>query len=363
MTIEGRIPDIIGTTPQNRLFAIEVKGTKDIRKGIGQAAYYRQGVHESYLAAKADAVEEFEDTALSCGLGIIPIDQDPNVPIDIRDPIKNVGATKLERTLRALAVKTSRFESAHTTFPSMSRPENAFFPLLAIQEKSSNGSLDLSVCKEAIKENPDGYSQANAAISLGRTLRLVEKPQRDQVRMTDSGRACYYLIKGLADEHPEDTIYRYVSELKRNRILHKAHPEITAFLRDRYLAVPDVRLLTHVLASYDGTQAELSRILAEIALASPDTFLNLFCGRGMEEDFRELVEDRQISAEEESFRESILGLTSSNSLYNFVYQIRTIGLLAEESDAVHQSKDLEIGKFTWTWEPGRVGRTGDLLRE
>jgi len=358
MTIEGRIPDIIGVSPQNHVIAIEAKGESDIRKGIGQGAHYRQGVHKSFLAADADALEEFEDTALSCGLGAISVTSNDVV---VTQPPKNIAATKLEQTRRALSVKTSRFESAQTTFPSMTRPENAFFPLLAIQEQSANGALSLSDCKEAIKTNPDGYQQASSAISLACTLQLVRKPTRDRVEITDSGRSCYYLLKGLAGPDSIDDVYQYVSGLKQNRILHNENPEITSFLRDRYLSVPDIRLLVYVLASYDGNKGELSRILSEIALASPDTFLNLFCGRGMGSEFRDLVEDRRPSVDDEKFRSEILDLTSSNALYNFVYQIRTIGILDEDTDAVHQSADLEIGEFYWHWDRNMVGQMeGDL---
>jgi len=358
LTIEGKIPDIIGISPQDRIIAIEAKGDSDIRKGIGQAAHYRQGVHESFLAAERDAVSEYKDTALSCGLGVFGVANEVNQ----HNPVKNIGAVNLERTRRALAVKSSRFKSAKTTIPSMSRPENSFFPLLAIQEKSPDQTLSISECKEAIESNPDGWRQSSSAISLAETLRLIERPQPSELRITDVGRSGYYLLKGLMEKSETDNLYSFVSQLKSNRILHNAWPEISAFLRDRYLSFPDVRLLTYVLATHDGNRAELSHILAETALASPDTYLNLFCGRGKEKEFRELLEDDFPSTSDENFRKRILELASSNALYNFVYQIRTIGILDEESEAVHQSKELEIGTFHWKWDSEMIGELGGRMQ-
>jgi len=43
LTIKGYVPDIIGFNQFEDIIAIEVKGTKDIQKGIGQALLYREG--------------------------------------------------------------------------------------------------------------------------------------------------------------------------------------------------------------------------------------------------------------------------------------------------------------------------------
>lgn len=43
ITIRGRYPDVLGFTDANRVFAIEVKGSSNLLRGIGQALTYQQG--------------------------------------------------------------------------------------------------------------------------------------------------------------------------------------------------------------------------------------------------------------------------------------------------------------------------------
>jgi hypothetical protein len=172
ITIGRRIPDVIGFTNQREIFAIEVKGENAIRKGIGQAAHYRQGVHLSYLAATDTALEEFRETALSCGLGIFSVQNSDAVTET--SPVTNIGATAIDRTRRALAVKTSRFQSAQNSFPPITRPENALLPIITVishdSKQSKLGSsqdefvLLEAKCKEAIKTHDDVHS------SLANTL-------------------------------------------------------------------------------------------------------------------------------------------------------------------------------------------------
>jgi hypothetical protein len=163
-------------------------------------------------------------------------------------------------------------------------------------------------------------------------------------------------MAGLVGSKNPDELYRFIGELKNKRYLYKHSPEIAAFLRDRYLSIPDVRLLMYVLASHKGDSAELSQILAETALSSPDAFLNLFCGRGQDSRFRGLIEEsRRKDASDTRFRENIIELTSPNTLYNFLYQIRHIELLTEGTQPVHQNDEIKIGSHRWEWNPEMIG--------
>lgn len=371
ITIRRRIPDIIGFTNQQEIFAVEVKGEGAIRKGIGQAAHYRQGVHISYLAASDSSLVEFEETALSCGLGIFSVDDSGTVLEE--PPVTNIGATDIDRTRRALAVKTSRLQSAQTSFPPSSRPEKAFLPVItAVNQESKNITLDgtqerftvnQDTFEDIIKGNDITFNQPRNATSLAVTLRLIEKrqggPGGTLLEVTDIGETSFYLLAGLVESREESKLYEFISGLNRTKYLYKKLPELSAFLRDRYLTIPDVRLLVYVLASHEGSRGELSLMLAETALASPDAFLNLFCGRGKEEKFRRLIENSQPDPTDEEFRRNILKLSSSNALYNFLYQIRAIGLLQEGTQPIHQDdKNPDIGDYHWEWDSKLIGELG-----
>ena len=71
ITIGGRYPDILGFTHADHVFAVEVKGSSGLLRGIGQALTYQQGAHGSYLAAAADTVGQHTDLLRSKGVGVI----------------------------------------------------------------------------------------------------------------------------------------------------------------------------------------------------------------------------------------------------------------------------------------------------
>jgi hypothetical protein len=371
ITIGRRVPDIIGFTNQREIFAVEVKGESAIRKGIGQAAHYRQGVHISYLAASDSSLVEFQETALSCGLGILSANDSGEITEET--PVTNIGATDIDRTRRALAVKTSRFQSAQTSFPPSSRPEKALLPVITAMTRTNRNatlddtqdkySVDQDEFEDIIKSNDATFNQSRNATSISTTLQLINKvqggPGGTLLEVTDIGMSSFYLLSGIVDSREESELYKFVSGLNRTKYLYKKSPELAGFLRDRYLAIPDVRLLVYVLASHEGSEAELSLMLAETAFASPDAFLNLFCGRGKEDEFRRLIEKSQPEPEDVEFRQNLLDLTSSNALYNFLYQIRCIGLLTEGTQPVHQDdKNPEVGDYHCEWDPKLIGEIG-----
>lgn len=374
--IGTRIPDIIGFTPSEDIFAIEAKGGGDLRKGIGQAAHYRQGVHKSYIAAMPSDLREFGDTALSCGLGIFPVGNQGVRSSGIEHPVENIGATKLNRTRRALSVRTSRFDPQSNPIPSTTRPENALLPVIAIkQEGNPLSDEDLSTIYE---QSPQGLSTVMHSATLARTLRLVTKTD-EKYHLTDIGDMAYLLLSGVVDHPPsikyleiEDTdpvhdqMFKILGAIKKdgqyqNSKLYEHSTEIATFLRNQYMNIADIRLLTYILASYRGTRIELSKAMALVALESPDAFLGLFCSSGKEDEFRDLVEDEDLSVDDPEFQEDLLDIAGSNSLYNFLYQIWNVGILTEGTDAVHQDDDLIRNEFYWEWDSDVVGRLGSTI--
>ncbi|WP_158055959.1 hypothetical protein [Halorussus halophilus] len=374
ITIGRRVPDIIGFTSDEEIFGIEAKGEKAIRKGIGQAAHYRQGVHKSYLAADISSLSEFKDTALSCGLGVIPTEDSGVIESQVEQPVENVGATKLNRIRRALTVRKSRFKSASTSFPSTTRPVNALLPVVAIKEQNKNALTEDEI-DSLIERSPQGINSSIHPIPLARTLRLIEK-SGDEYQLTDVGDMSYLLLHGVVSNLPKgslglddfessdmnERIYRALDEFKSPHTkLFEVQKELAAFLRNRYLSVPDVRLLAQVLASHEDSRIELSRVLATVALESPDAFLNLFCRSGAEEGFRDLMENADLAVENGHFREQLLDIAAPNALYNFSYQIWNVGILSNGTDSVHQNDTLEIGKHYWEWDRSVVIGFGEAL--
>ncbi|GAB3038978.1 hypothetical protein [Natronobiforma cellulositropha] len=76
ITIGSYRPDVVGFTPSNRVFAVEVKGTESLRKGLGQTLCYLRGADYAYLAAEETAIKQIQDVAISKGIGTFGVNQD-----------------------------------------------------------------------------------------------------------------------------------------------------------------------------------------------------------------------------------------------------------------------------------------------
>lgn len=372
--IESRIPDIIGFTPQKDIFAIEVKGDDGVRKGIGQAAHYRQGVHRSYLAAEAESIQEFRETALACGVGVYQVT--PSTVHPPEEPNKNIAATKLNKTRRELAVKTSGFTSAGKAFASTTRPVNAFLPVIYLVNSSKNSETRGSETEYInwVAQHPNGVGRGTSrhVLSLAKTLQLVRSAGNSDLQLTEIGRCGYSLLRGRIELLPQgalgldssqlpadsdDLLMIYLSNLKSRgkKKLYQSDSEIAVFFRDRYVSIPDVRFFIHILATHQGSRAELSLILAKVAIESPDVFLNLFVDSSSKDEFKQLMEDAGSAPEDQEFRTALLALASRDYLYNFIYQIWHIGILQDGTQPVHQNDELEMGKFYWEWDERLVG--------
>lgn len=373
ITIGRRMPDLIGFTNEDDVFAVEAKGESAIRKGIGQAAHYRTGVHRSYLAAVEDSIREFRPTAISCGVGLIEVDDSD---IQWTEPNQNIAASSLSRTRRALAVKTNKFESELISFASTTRPVNALLPVVILSRyEGINSEVTNEKCIDLIQQRidtPDSRGTIQHFLTLAATLGLIGQADyaNQTVRATETGKVGYSSIKGIVAGQPkqatlggdtdeDDRILGYIDGLKSGgKKLYKKDPVLASYFRDRYLSIPDVRLMTRVLSAHHDSRAELSLVLSEIALESPDTFLNLFCEEHRDNDFRELIDNTSFRTSDDDFRSKLLELRSQNALYNLVHQLRHIGILIDGTDAVHQNSEVEMNEYYWEWDPEVVGAIG-----
>lgn len=360
ITITGRTPDVVGLLGRNELIAVEAKGDECLRKGIGQATDYRRGVHKSYLAAEASALTDFDDAAHAAGIGTIPVGESGVINSQIQVPNPQIAGTEIDSTRRAVALKTTEFESGRFVFPSMYRPENALLPVLAITLEGEDQRLSASACEEAIRNADPEYGEAPGnPIRLAKTLQLVDQDAQGTLILTDYGQCGYHLVESLNGivAPPTDTNNDLDSELAIDSIDDcRNHPALIAFLRDRYLATPPIRLLVRILADQEDSRMEVSQVLSAITRESPDVFSALFCRDDTE--LRALLSDTSVSDRE--FRRQLLDITMVTYLYNFVNQLQVIGILSETSDKTDSNKDLELGELYWEWDPDRIGTIGAI---
>jgi len=360
ITIAGRTPDIIGILGRNEIVAVETKGDEAIRKGIGQATDYRRGVHKSYLAAEKSQLNIFDDAAHATGVGTIPVGENGVIDSEILSPNPQIAGTEIDATRRALALKTTQFESGRFTFPPMYRPENALLPVLAIVLEGKNQKLSVTACEKAIREADPEYGKApKNPIQLAKTLQLIEENAEEILHLTDYGQAGYNLVAGLqtSSASPTDKADTLASELDIDIVDdYRDHDALIAFLRDRYLATPSIRLLVRILADQEDSRMEVSQALSVITQESPDVFNALFCQNNAE--IRKLLDE--IPLPDLEFRRRLLDMTKVSYLYNFVNQLQVIGILSDTSDKTDLSKNLRLGNLYWEWNPDQIGAIGAI---
>lgn len=360
ITIASRTPDIIGLLGRNELIAVEAKGNEGLRKGIGQATDYRRGVHKSYLAAESPALTVFDDAAHAAGIGTIPVGESGVDVARIQEPNPQLAGTEINSTRRAVALKTTEIESGRFVFPPMYRPENSLLPVLAITLKGKGHHLSTDACKKAIRNADPEYGEAPGnPIQLSKTLQLVVQDVQGKLILTDYGQCGYQLVESLhgTGTSPTDSNDDRDSELAIDSIDdYRDHPALMAFLRDRYISTPPIRLLVRILADQKDSRMEVSQILSAITRESPDTFNALFCRDDTE--LRALLNDTSVSDYE--FRRQILDLTKVTSLYNFVHQLQVIGILSKTSDKTDSNQDLQVGELYWEWDPDQIGVIGAI---
>ncbi|MDT3433243.1 hypothetical protein [Haloarcula sp. 1CSR25-25] len=242
----------------------------------------------------------------------------------------------------------------------MYRPENALLPVLAIALRGESQQLSIEECKAAIRDSDPEYAEAPGnPIRLAKTLQLIDQDAQGTLRLTDYGQCGYRIVAGLhgAVARSADANDAVHPDLAIDTIdAHRGNDALIAFLRDRYLATPPIRLLVRILADQENSRMEVSQLLSAITYESPDVFNALFCRD--DTGLRALLNDTSLSDCE--FRRQLLDLTMVTYLYNFVNQLQVIGILSEGSDKTDSTQDLQLGELYWEWDPDQIGAIGAI---
>lgn len=345
ISIAGRFPDVIGFTNTNRVFAIEVKGSDDIMKGIGQALTYQQGAHTSYLAAEASAIHSVSKVAQAKGLGTIRVDDKES---DWTDPMTTAAHIHVDDVAGQLNYRLQRRGSAgNIAGMALSQPINFLAPTLILDRQ---GALSREELYDVINEEYGFHAPEHiydGAVVLG----LMS--EGDRSTLTDRGRLVATTLKGYGVDSLDD-----LDQLKPDRgtVVADEHPMIATLLRSQYTEHPEARLLFQALSEVSGevTFPELLEILVN---QYPNVFLNVFCtanpSPGQSESGREqaraLIEagdSERIYQEEQIWKR----LVRSNVFQNFVQQLKHIGVLAAETSS-HGGKLADFNPSEKPWIP------------
>ena len=330
ITIGGRYPDVLGFTNSDRVFAVEVKGSGGLLRGIGQALTYQQGAHVSYLAAAEDAVTQHTDLLQSKGVGVIGATE--NGVSKWSSPPTSESHEQVVDIEGQLSVRLRRSDiSGDIASLSLAQPLNYLAPVVAI---AKHGPLAGDELVDVLSDEYGfgaGKSAQQSALSLG----LLRRD--DRYSLTDQGELAATVLRGsgIATLEKLDAVK---SEVRLSTVVEE-HQPLAILLRNCYERHPEFRLLLDALRK-EGPRIHFPDLLRRLVHEYPNVFLNTFCTQSGRTRARELIEAGQVSRiyENEMIWKDII---RTNVLFNFVQQLKHIGILAAETRS-HSGK---IGEY------------------
>lgn len=352
------IPDIIGLSPEGLVFAVEVKGTRDIKKGRGQALTNLNGVHMSFLAADEEAIRPHRPNLLA-EIGVIGVSEDGSVKWDrpadqnIPGPLPDIRS-QLRYQLRE---QQSIGEIAKLN---LAHPANFLAPLILAEAYESRWEwrgYDV-LHDEITSETALNGSSADEALKGAIVLNLISVD--DRVSVTEEGKIGIDVLQNNEISTIQD-LNRFKRDTGKSQSMIDVSPSISIWLRDQFRKHPEFEVLYRVIQDFEAEAPIPLTDICEVLLREyPNTFLNLFCtnkstSRSKARRLIKQNEKEKIVTDIETFRE----ILNQNIVQNFTRQLIHIGVLSSRTSSTNIPKS-EYDPDDYPWYPASRPRTTSL---
>lgn len=352
------IPDIIGLTPQGYIFAVEVKGERDLKKGRGQADMNRNGVHMSFLAADEDAIRPHRPS-LRSEIGVIGVGKNGSVSWDppanqkIPGPLSDIRS-QLRYQLR------EQQSIGEITKLNLAHPANFLAPLILAEEHESKWewrSHD-ALREEITEETALTGSSADEALRGAMVLNLISVDER--ISVTVEGKIGIDVLQSNGISTVQE-LNRFKRDTGRNQSMIEISPSVAIWLRDQFRKHPEFEVLYRVIQDFEPeTPITLTDICNVVLAEYPNTFLNLFCTNksASRSRARGLIKENRkgkIVTDIETFRT----ILNQNIVQNFTRQLIHIGVLSSQTASTNIPKS-EYHPEDYPWYPATRPRIASL---
>lgn len=320
ITIRGRYPDVLGFTAADRVFAIEVKGSRNLLRGIGQSLTYQQGAHVSYLAGAEAAIAPHASLLRSKGVGVIGVDREGAALWDAPPSAESTAEVADVAGQLSVRLRDDVFGGDVTTL-SLAQPLNYLAPVVAIDR---HGPLARDALVDVIGDEYGFRAGAETATSA-RTLGLIGTGSPHE--LTAQGDLSATVLRGYGVEDLGDL--RLTKEDVSGRTVAAVHPPLATLLRNAFARHPEFGLLLDALREA-GPRIHFLDLVERLVREYPNVFLSAFCTTRGASRARELIErgeTARIYRDESVWRDVI----RNNVLFNFVQQLKHVGVLAPET--------------------------------
>lgn len=320
IAIRGRYPDVLGFTDADRVFAIEVKGSTNLLRGIGQAMTYQQGAHVSYLAGDGEAVAPHETLLRSKGVGVIGVDGDGATSWS--DPPSAESTEEVADVEGRLSVRLRGNEfGGDVTTLSLAQPLNYLAPVVALDRY---GPLVRDELVDVVADEY-GFGAGDETVASARTLGLLALGSPRE--LTSQGELAATVLRGYGVEDLDDL--RLTKEDVARRTVAEVHPPLAVLLRNSFSRHPEFGLLLDALRK-EGPRVHFLALVERLVREYPNVFLSAFCTTRGATRARELIErgeTRRLYRDRTVWTDVI----RNNVLFNFVQQLKHVGVLAPET--------------------------------
>lgn len=320
ISIRGRYPDVLGFTDADRVFAIEVKGSTNLLRGIGQAMTYQQGAHVSYLAGDGEAVSPHANLLRSKGVGVIGVDGDGATSWS--DPPSAESTEEVADVEGQLSVRLrgNAFGGDVTTL-SLAQPLNYLAPVVALDRY---GPLARDELVDVIADEY-GFGAGDETVASARTLGLLGLGSPHE--LTSQGELAATVLRGYGIEDLDDL--RLTKRDVTGKTVAEVHPPLAVLLRNSFARHPEFGLLLDALRK-EGPRVQFLDLVERLVREYPNVFLSAFCTTRGAARARELIErgkTARLYRDPSVWRDVI----RNNVLFNFVQQLKHVGVLAPET--------------------------------
>ncbi|SFT04371.1 hypothetical protein [Halostagnicola kamekurae] len=337
ITIGPYKPDVVGFTPANRVFAIEVKGTENLRKGLGQALSYQRGVDHAYLAADNSVLTRVQDIAVSKGIGTLgvnprtsSISQEFPSSAEMKDLLYNTRH-QLENMLVTANERSRRL-------PNYADPLNQLMPVVAIASHDQTTEEAIGdLCEDESYPYRSAYKRM---IRLAEYLGMI-RLKSGEYQLTEQGMMGETVLRGYDVETISD-----LKVLKGSGQLWKKHPPIATYLRNRFASNPDFRTLFEVLLRHGDGGISIQELCGTLIDNYPSTFLNLVYTDHEDDEGPTLIEQGR-GHEIYNDPEYLKRIVHSQFISNTASQFKSLGVLESDSPVIEPKSALNPTTNYW----------------
>jgi len=345
LLIDGARPDIFGFNAVNQVYAVEVKGTSDYKKAIGQALTYKSGVNLSYIGGLNTYLEKVSHTANSAGLGLIWVDEE-DFTVKIADPIFYTSPIFLNDVKNELSVLQAHHKKFNRSFSSFSRTHvlNYFAPIFLFQDMDTKTEEQLVHRFQAVKWKNKEYVEL---ISGANTIGILDL-NKEKYNLSKIGQYCLEHFKSLGIESISEFQEKVNQSGGRYKTVFSEFPTLAKFLQLIYFQNPDFKKFISILQGFEKRKISSREILDKLILEFPNLFLNFF----VKPTVKDQVIPQLISGKKRSLMEDYNKTVSDYGHYNFFFAFKRhlvhLGILDQKNTAYYgKSEDMDLENDYW----------------